>query len=1061
VLFCASINLYAQNDLYYTAINTSSATLVSDLKTRIRSPYTRISYANYGPTNVANFASYLISGSTRGVICVYSGWEYQYTGTFGWTVMSREHTWCQSWMPIGGSGTDQYQDQHHLFPLNQNSANGVRSNHPLGNVTTVTNSFYDAKLGKNSLGETVYEPRNSHKGDAARALLYMCIRYDDIGGYTWNFNWLNAFLPTMANPEAPQSLSTLLQWNKDDPPDKWEVERNNYVESIQKNRNPFIDHPEYVNYINFNDLTKLSPSYSVEPTNYLSNFTSSVSSNTITLNWTDAISGTQAPSGYLIEAFSRNNYFIPIDGSVYTDDTGLDSVAVVNVLYSAADTYTFSGLSTNKTYYFRVYSYNGDGALRNYKTTGTVPALNATTGNSIPATEPTNYVTNLSTTNITTTDITLNWTDAAGGTLPSGYLVLANNSNTFTAPVDGTMYTDDATLSDGTAVLNIAYGTAQCSFSSLNTGTVYYFKVYSYNGTGASRNYKTDGTVPFVNGTTLIPVLSSEPTNYVTNINATNITSNAITLTWTDAAFDSQLPSGYLILGSNTNSFTVPVDGTVYSDDPLLLEGSAVINLTYGTTQYTFTSLSPLTTYYFRVYSYNGDGTSRNYKTDGTAPSINATTLAQGVSQTSLILLDNFNRTNSNALGNTPTGTTSLLWSETETVTSGIQILSNQLQAGSSTAGRDVALVNLSGLSSYPTTLSNSPITVQWAFNFRTSRSDPSGFDNSNYGIAFILGMSSSDYTNGSGYAVVLGQSGTTNLLRLVHFSGGLDANPNLTDIISGGNYNSDYLSVKVTYVPSTNTWSLFAESSASSFPQSNPGLTATKIGTSAVNSTYTNTVLSYLGVLWNHNTSASENAVFDDIYISDPGGVLPVHFNSFNSGVLKNNVTLKWSTSSEINNSGFVVERILGSGNYEKVGFVQGKGTVNNVTNYTFNDIKLNPGKYKYRLKQVDYNGNFEFYYLNDDVEISVPEKFRMSQNYPNPFNPTTKIDFEIPVLSFVKLTIYDVRGREVKTLVNKNLKAGIYEAIWNAENNSSGIYFARIVADNFVKDIKLLLLK
>lgn len=1062
-IFCASFNLQAQNDAYYNTINTGSSAFVSDLKARIRSPYTRILYGDFASTNIANYASYLISGTTRGVICVYSGWEYQYTGTFGWTVMSREHTWCQSWMPVGGSGTDQYQDQHHLFPLNQNSANGVRSNHPLGIVTNVTSQFYDGKYGTNASGKNVYEPRRVHKGDAARALLYMCVRYDDIGGYTWNFNWLNNFLPTVN--ETTQDLNTLLQWHKDDPPDKWEVERNNYIESIQKNRNPFIDHPEYVNYINFNDLTKLSPVYSTEPTNYLTNLTSSVTSNSITLNWTDAVSGTQVPSGYLIEAYSKNNYYIPIDGSVYTDDTNLDSVAVVNVLYSGADTYTFSGLTNNKTYYFRVYSYNGDGTLRNYKTTGTVPSVIATTGASAPATEPSNHVTNLGTSNVTTNAITVSWTDATGSTLPSGYLLLANNTNSFATPSDGTIYPDDALLSDGSAVLNLAYGTTQYSFSSLNSTTTYYFRVYSYNTSNGAVNYKTDGTVPSVSATTLTPVLATEPTNHVTNLSTTNITSSNITLTWTGAVVNSQLPSGYLILGSTTNSFTTPGDGTVYTDDPLLAEGSAVMNISYGTNQYTFTSLNPSSAYYFRVYTYNGDGTSRNYKTDGTIPSVSATTLPPVVSQTGLVLLDNFNRTNSTTLGNTPTGSTSLLWSETETVSSGLQILSNQLQTGSSTAGREVALVNLSGLNSYPTIISNSVVTMQWAFNFRTSRNDPSGFDAGNYGMAFILGMSSSDYLTGNGYAVVLGQSGSTNLLRLVHFASGLDANPNLTDIISGGSYNAEYFSVKVTYIPSTNTWSLYAETSTSAFPQSNPGLTSTQIGNSVVNSTYTGTTLNYLGVLWNHNTSSSENAVFDDIYVSDPGGVLPVQLNSFNSGVVKNQVSLYWTTSSEINNTGFDVERagcgLDGTGNWEKIGFVKGKGTTGTAANYSFNDGRLNSGKYKYRLKQIDYNGNYEYFYLNNEVEIAVPKKFSMSQNYPNPFNPVTKIEYEIPVNSFVKLTVYDVIGRKVETLVNKDLKAGIYDAVWNATNYSSGIYFARIETGSFTKNIKLLLVK
>ena len=99
----------------------------------------------------------------------------------------------------------------------------------------------------------------------------MPIRYNGINGYDWTFNWLNnTRLPSLG--EADQDLATLIQWHKQDPPDKWEVDRNNYIQSIQQNRNPFVDHPEYVNYINFNDLTKYNPVYAIEPTNYVTNF---------------------------------------------------------------------------------------------------------------------------------------------------------------------------------------------------------------------------------------------------------------------------------------------------------------------------------------------------------------------------------------------------------------------------------------------------------------------------------------------------------------------------------------------------------------------------------------------------------------------------------------------------------------------------------------------------------------------------------------------------------------------------------------------------------------------
>ncbi len=1062
ILFLIAFGLHAQNDVYYSAINPNNSNFINDLKGRIRSPYTKISYDQFDETNIKDYASFLISGSTRGVICVYSGHLYTYTGVFSWDVLSREHTWCFSWMPSSSSSsTNEYADQHHLFPTHQDNANGRRNNHPLGVVTTASYTYLDGKLGTNASGQTVYEPRNSQKGDAARALLYMCVRYDGLSG-TWNFNWLNnTRLPALS--EAPQSLSLLLQWHQQDPPDKWEVERNNYIESKQKNRNPFIDHPEYVNYINFNDLSKVSPVYSAEPENYLTSLSTSVTSNSITLNWVDASAGSQAPSGYLIQAFSKNNYFVPMDGVAYTDDNVLDSIAYVNVSYAGDNTYTFSGLANEKTYYFRVYSYNGDGASRNYKITGNPPSVNAVTGTVVLAGEPSNHVTNINTADVTSNSIRLRWTDALpGAQAPSGYLVIANNNNSFTNPSDGTSYTDDNNLQDGNAIMNIVPGTQEYLFTSLSASTPYYFRVYSFNGDGSSRNYKTDGSIPAANVSTLTPVYADEPSNYITGLNSPTVTQSTITISWTDALPGTVTPSGYLILANNTNIFDPPVDGTIYSDDPALSEGSAVLNLSYGTTQYTFTSLTPFSNYYFRVYSYNGSGSSRNYKTDGSVPSLTALTLSSGSG--GFVLFDNFTRPNSNTLGN-PSSSSALTWAKgNETATGGISITSNQMKMGSTTAGRELAVVDLSSVSGYPSILGTAVMEMQWAINMRITRPDPSGFDNTNFGVAYILGMTSADFTAASGYAVVLGQSGATDALRLVYFTNGLNLNSKFTNIISSGDYGNEYLSIRVKFSSSTNQWTLYAESSSSAFPQSNPSLTSVQIGSTAVNNTHTSLSLPYMGMLWNHNTASADNAVFSNVYITDPDNALPVNLSSFVSSVNYRSVNLSWVTESEMNNAGFRIERSAFSGQgsvWQNVGFVNGQGTKSTPTNYTFEDRNLQTGKYSYRLKQVDVNGNFEYFALNGEVEISAPKKFNLSQNYPNPFNPVTKISYDIPSSTLVRLAVYDMTGREIQNLVNEKQKPGVYEVKWDASKFASGVYFARLEAGSYNKSIKLILLK
>ncbi len=94
------------------------------------------------------------------------------------------------------------------------------------------------------------------------------------------------------------------------------------------------------------------------------------------------------------------------------------------------------------------------------------------------------------------------------------------------------------------------------------------------------------------------------------------------------------------------------------------------------------------------------------------------------------------------------------------------------------------------------------------------------------------------------------------------------------------------------------------------------------------------------------------------------------------------------------------------------------------------------------------------------------VPSKFEMSQNYPNPFNPTTKFEFSLPKQAIVMVKIFDIAGREVKTLLNEKMSPGKYKVDWNSTDNSgrnvsSGVYFYRIIAGNFTETKKMILVK
>ena len=195
----------------------------------------------------------------------------------------------------------------------------------------------------------------------------------------------------------------------------------------------------------------------------------------------------------------------------------------------------------------------------------------------------------------------------------------------------------------------------------------------------------------------------------------------------------------------------------------------------------------------------------------------------------------------------------------------------------------------------------------------------------------------------------------------------------------------------------------------------------------------------------------------------------VPVEISSFNYFVNKNNITLKWTTALENNNAGFEIERakILSIGigkineDWLKIGYVAGNGNTVLSRNYEFTDRNITSGKYRYRLKQIDFNGNFEYFELNNDVYIGVPDKYELSQNYPNPFNPTTILDFGISELGFVSLKIYNAAGKEVAKLVNEVKPAGYYSVIFNGSNLPSGIYFYTLNAGNFTATKKMTLLK
>ncbi|MFZ1517500.1 MAG: choice-of-anchor V domain-containing protein [Ignavibacteriaceae bacterium] len=198
---------------------------------------------------------------------------------------------------------------------------------------------------------------------------------------------------------------------------------------------------------------------------------------------------------------------------------------------------------------------------------------------------------------------------------------------------------------------------------------------------------------------------------------------------------------------------------------------------------------------------------------------------------------------------------------------------------------------------------------------------------------------------------------------------------------------------------------------------------------------------------------------------------IVPVEMISFTSAVSNNQVLLNWISASELNNSGFQVERRIKNDDkndlWVTIGFVNGNGTTSETKSYSYIDENLPAGKqnlyagkYQYRLKQIDFDGSSQ-YSKTIEVEFISKINFVLEQNYPNPFNPKTVIKYRLPFAGNVILKVYDVLGNEVAVLVNEYKSVGEHKIDFNAVGLSSGIYFYYLKSGDFTEIKKMTYLK
>jgi endonuclease I len=283
---------------------------------------------------------------------------------------NREHSFPKSWF---NDASPMYTDLYHLY-LTDGYVNGQRGNYPFGEVDNPSwTSLNGSKKGTCSYpgySGTVFEPIDEYKGDFARTYFYMATRYEDVIT-SWSSPALNG---TSDQVYEDWYLNMMIEWHTNDPVSQKEIDRNNGIYEIQNNRNPFIDHAEWVY-----QIWGGAPNVE-EPDNHLTNLeAATLNYNSIALSWTDA-TGTNLPAGYVIKVNTTGDFSVPEDGSDPTEDLDLtDGEALIKVTYGV-EQYSFSELNEQTTYYFKTWPYVNFDDNIDFKLDGEIPTTSVTTG---------------------------------------------------------------------------------------------------------------------------------------------------------------------------------------------------------------------------------------------------------------------------------------------------------------------------------------------------------------------------------------------------------------------------------------------------------------------------------------------------------------------------------------------------------------------------------------------------------------------------------------------------------------------------------------------------------
>jgi len=256
-----------------------------------------------------------------------------------------------------------------------------------------------------------------------------------------------------------------------------------------------------------------------------------------------------------------------------------------------------------------------------------------------------------------------------------------------------------------------------------------------------------------------------------------------------------------------------------------------------------------------------------------------------------------------------------------------------------------------------------------------------------------------------------------------------------------------------------------------------------TSSGSVAINAGDAGTANNGVAIPTTDQRGASRNGTIDIgayEYFADDGS-LPVELSSFVAQSKSGVVSLSWTTSSEIENLGFTIERRALSSraesrdkmwttisSYKTNPELAGQGSTSRETLYAYTDKDVSVGeKYEYRLSDLDYQGKLTQHetitvIVRDNGSDTKPGTFKVLAVYPNPFNPSATLSYTLEQDMQVSITVLDLRGRTIRTMTNSHQLAGDYSFEWDGNSNqglqmTSGIYFFNIQGPNFHQAIKM----